>query len=152
MKKVVAFLFAWMFLFVLIGCKENDSEVVDTADTPVSLTETTDNAGVAARCTEPVQYEVPVDWADFIKVNGIKYLGDWRETEVSADCIGEKIGEVTCGVPKVYTDGMGNTTSSEPENGAAYLCDVGTELFAVTDRENAIAALVDGKYYLYTEQ
>ena len=152
MKKVVAFLFAWMFLFVLIGCKETDSDVSGTADTSVSVLETPDNAGVAARCTEPVQYEVPVDWADFIKLDGVTYVGDWRGTEVAVDCIGEKIGEVTCGVPKVYTDGTGNMTSSEPENGASYLCEVGTELYAVTDREDAIAALVDGKYYLYIGQ
>ncbi len=152
MKKVVAFLFAWIFLFVLIGCKENDSDVIDTADTPLSLLETTDNVGVSARCTEPVQYEVPVDWVDFIKLDGVTYVGDWRGTEVDANHIGEKIGEVTCGVPKVYTDGLGNTTSSEPEDGASYLCNIGTELYAVTDREDAIAALVDGKYYLYIGQ
>lgn len=152
MKKVVAFIFAWIFLFVLIGCKENDLDVSGTADTSVSVLETLDDAGVAARCTEPVQYEVPVDWADFIKLDGVTYVGDWRGTEVAVDCIGEKIGEVTCGVPKVYTDGFGNTTSSEPKNGASYLCEVGTELYTVTDRKDAIAAFVDGKYYLYTEQ
>ena len=149
MKKVVAFIFAWIFLFVLIGCKENDLEAVDTAKTTLGSVEVTDNAGVSARNTEPVQYEVPTDWADFIKLDGVTYVGDWRMTEVAADCVGEKIGEVTCGVPKVYTDGAGNTTSSEPENGASYLCNIGTELFVVTDSENTIAALVDGKYYLY---
>ncbi len=152
MKKVVAFLFAWVFLFVLIGCKENDLDAVDTADTTVGSVVVTDNAGSLARSTEPVQYEVPTDWADFIKLDGVTYVGDWRMTEVAVDCIGEKMGEVTCGVPTIYTDGLGNITSSEPEDGASYLCNIGTELFVVTDKENAIAALVDGKYYLYIGQ
>lgn len=40
-------------------------------------------------------------------------------------------------------------TSMELDEGAASLCKIGTELFAIIDRDNAIAALVDGQYYLY---
>lgn len=149
MKKVVAFIFAWIFLFVLIGCKENDSEV---ADKPLSSVEVTASADSLARGIDVISNEVPVAWEDFVKLNGTTYSGDWRVTEVVADCVGEKIGEVTCGVPKVYADEKGNITFVEPEDGASYLCNIGTELFAVTSRENAIAALVDGKYYLYVGQ
>ncbi len=45
-------------------------------------------------------------------------------------------------------DGKGNLYSEIP-NGAAAFNNVGTELFSVKDNEKAIAALVDGKYYLY---
>ena len=108
-----------------------------------------DGNGKIANVAEVIKYEVPIDWVDFIKLNGIEYLGDWRATAISRDEIGEKIGEVTCGVPKVYSDSLGNTTDSTPKDGASYLCKIGTELFSVTTDENAIAALVDGKYYLY---
>ena len=101
---------------------------------------------------EPPMYEVAVDWSDFIKLDGIFYIGDCRETEVSADRIGEKIGEVTCGVPKIYTDGRGKTSDDIPDDGASFLCEIGTELFSVNDTDNAIAALVDGKYYIYTKK
>lgn len=73
-------------------------------------------------------------------------------TEVSADRIGEKVGEVTCGVPKVYTDGAGNVSSSEPENGASFLCGIGTGIFSVIGNDNVVAAHDDGKYYLYVSE
>ena len=99
---------------------------------------------------EEEQYEVAVDWSDFIKLNGITYRGDWRETEVPQELIGEKIGTVTKGEPKVYADKDGTVHGLIAEDGSSYCCKIGTELFAVVDNENAIAALVDGKYYLYT--
>lgn len=149
MKKVVAFLFAWMFLFVLIGCKENDSDATEAALSSMDKPEIT---GSLAREIAEISNEVPVAWEDFVKLNGVTYCGDWRGTEVSSDCIGDKVGEVTCGVPKVYADERGQTLFVEPEDGASYLCDIGTELYTVTNRDNAIAAFVDGKYYLYIGQ
>ena len=106
---------------------------------------------------KPEFTQVPVEWSDFIKLNGISYDGDWRQTEVSADRIGGKIGEVSYLISSLYQDrkdnmyygdGKGNLYSEIP-NGAAAFNNVGTELFAVKDNEKAIAALVDGKYYLY---
>ena len=91
-----------------------------------------------------IGFEVQVNWADFVKINGITYFGDWRTTEVSAKEIGEKIGEVSCGVPQVY-----NVSDFEPEEGSAYICAVETELFSILGSNDSIAALVDGKYYLY---
>ena len=90
-----------------------------------------------------------VEWADFVKINGVLYDGDFRETQVPADKIGAKIGEVSCPPPRVFHNGKGYTTSMEPKEGAASLCPVGTELFAIIDWDDAIAALVDGQYYLY---
>lgn len=90
-----------------------------------------------------------MDWDDFIKINGITYIGDWRETEIPADIVGEKIGEVSRGVPNVYTNAIGKLMNTTPKDGTAFYCEIGTELFAVKDNTNLIAALVDGKYYLY---
>jgi len=141
MKKKLAFIFALIFTMTLCGC--NDT-VNKTEESMQNL------ASSVLEVTEDLPDAVPVDWEDFIKINDITYVGDWRQTEISADKIGEKTGEVTCGVPIVYTDGNGNISNSEPDNGASYLCNIGTELFSVTDNKYAIAALVDGTYYLYT--
>lgn len=40
----------------------------------------------------------------------------------------------------------------EPEDGAAFICGVGTELFSVIGNDNVVAALIDGKYYLYVSR
>ncbi len=108
--------------------------------------------GCGGKDNQEYPYEVPVEWNDFIKLDGISYLGDWQMTELSADQIGEKIGEVSCGAPKVYTDGAGNISSMEPEDGAAFICEIGTELFSVKGNEHVIAAFVNGKYYLYASR
>ena len=141
MKKIIAIVLAFVLLLSFTGCENVDNK---ENDTPKS------NDDTPSETTESVRYEVPVDWSDFIKIDGVIYTGDWRKTEVLPDKIGAKIGEVSCGVPKVYADGDGNIQNSNPENGASYLCKIGTELFFVIDSDTAIAALVDGKYYLYT--
>lgn len=141
MKRFFILFFAFVLLLSLSGCRNTDNK---ENDIPQNTAETT------PEIPDSVQYEVPVDWSDFIKINDVTYKGDWRETEVSLDRIGAKIGEVSCGVPKVYTDGSGNVQNLEPENGASFLCGIGTELFYIIDSDNAIAAFVDGKYYLYT--
>ena len=112
--------------------------------------------------SQPVLYECPVEWSDFLQINGVYYRGDWRQTEISADRIGQKIGEVSCRIIKGYSYGSGKTDDffygddkgiiypyNQLPNGTSALNMVGTELFAVKDNENAIAALVNGKYYLY---
>ena len=98
---------------------------------------------------EKIGFEVQVhaDWNDFVKINGISYFGDWRETEISADKIGEKIGEVYCGVPTVFYNV--DVSDIEPADGASFICPIGTELFSVIGSGDSIAALVDGRYYLY---
>ena len=138
MIRYIALFFALVFLLSFVGCENTDNNDNGTLQSTVDTS------------SESFRYEVPVDWSDFIKTDGVIYKGDWRETEVSPDKIGSKIGEVSCGVPKVYTDGKGNLLNLEPENGASSICGIGTELFSVIDDDNSIAALVDGKYYLYT--
>ena len=137
MKRFIILVFALVFILSFSGCGHTE----DKDNKPTNKTSET---------TEQLQYEVPVDWTDFIKIAGIIYNGDWRVTEVSSDKIGEKIGEISCGVPKVYTDGKGNVYDDAPADGASYLCKIGTEIFSIIDNDNAIAALVNGKYYLYT--
>lgn len=147
MKRIVAVVFALAFMVSFAGCKAQQTSGHDMV-----RTETGDGNHTYADGEESVQYEVCVDWNDFIKLEGISYTGDWHMTEVPEALIGEKIGEVTCGVPKVYTDGAGNLISAEMEDGASFVCEIGTELFSVTGSKNAIAALEDGTYYLYVPE
>ena len=148
MKKTVSVVLLLVFMTLLVGCNKQQPDGGEMSSNP---TESADNS-MSEDNEESMQYVVCVDWMDFIKLDGVSYIGDWRVTEVSAELIGEKIGEVTCGVPTVYTDGTGNTTSMEPEDGAAFICGVGTELFSVIGNDNVVAALIDGKYYLYVSR
>ena len=138
-KLLVLFL---LLPLVLCSCSEIDRITEDT----------TDKITTAADTTEKLEYEVCVDWANFIKLDGVSYIGDWETTEVSPDKIGEKIGEITCAPPTVYADSEGNIHNLEPENGASCGCPIGTEVFSVIGEENAVAACVKGKYYLYIAQ
>lgn len=149
MKKTVAIVFVFVLMLSSVGCNKQQ---LNGHDTSPNSSETADGNYAPGENEESMRYEVCVDWMDFIKLDGITYIGDWGVTEVSADRIGEKIGEVICGAPKVYTDGAGNVSSSEPENGAAFLCEMGTEIFSVVDSEKTVAAFVDGKYYLYVSE
>lgn len=149
MKRLVTIVLVLVLIVLFAGCKR---QKVNGGDASPNSSESAEGNGVLEGNEELTQYEVPVDWLDFIKIDGVSYIGDWHVTGVPAELIGEKIGEVTCGVPTVYTDGAGNTTSTEPEEGASFLCEIGTELFSVTGDENVIAALVDGTYYLYVSR
>ena len=46
-------------------------------------------------------------------------------------------------------ESYGNMTSMETEDGASFLCEIGTEVFSVLGNEHVVAAQDDGKYYLY---
>lgn len=146
MKKSITLFLALVFIIFLCGCNKAYNEGYESSfeSSDLVLEESPES-------TEPIRNYVPVSWDDFIKFNGETYIGDWRVTEVSSEMIGGKIGEVTCGPPETYIDENGNICDIEPENGASYMCSVGTELFAVKDTDYSIAALVDGKYYLYTK-
>lgn len=129
---------------------EKPTQVAEPTQTPITK---------PTEATQPKLTLVPVDFTDFIRLNGVSYQGDWRKTQVSLDRIGQKLGEVSWRVFSLYSDGKGNQyyggsggeILSELPNSTASFCDVGTALFAVKDNENAIAALVDGKYYLYVK-
>ncbi|MBQ8798815.1 MAG: hypothetical protein IJZ55_04540 [Lachnospiraceae bacterium] len=148
MRRIVAVVFALACMVSFAGCKGQQTNGHDMVS---KQAEVGDGNHTLADDEESVQY-VCVEWNDFIKLEGVSYIGDWHVTEVPETLIGEKMGEVTCGVPTVYTDGAGNMTSAETEDGASFLCEIGTELFSVTGSENAIAALVDGTYYLYVPE
>ena len=135
-KLIILFL---LLPFVLCSCSENDETIGDMTDEVITTADT----------TEKLEYAVCVDWANFIKLDGVTYIGDWEVTEVSPDKIGEKVGEVTSNPPTIYADSDGNIDDIEPNNGAAFGCPIGTEVFSVIGEENAVAACVKGKYYLY---
>ena len=149
MKKTIGIVFAFILMLSFVGCNKQPLNGHDVSPNP---TKTADGNHMSENGEESLRYEVPVDWMDFIKLDGITYIGDWGVTEVSADRIGEMIGVITRGVPKVYTDGAGNVSSSEPENRSASLRGIGTKVFSVADNDKAVAALFDGKYYLYVSE
>ena len=141
MTKFIAFVLISVLILSFSGCKDTSNKENDISQNFADTTSET---------TKSLQLEVPVDWTDFIKIDGISYKGDWRETEVPSDRIGEKIGEVSCGVPTVYADENGNVADIPIADGTSFICRIGTELFSIIGNDNAIAAFVDGKYYLYT--
>ncbi len=92
------------------------------------------------------RWEIIVDWADFIRYDGRTYSGDWRQTTLAEAEIGERLAAVEAGVPRhVYEIPV------ELPDRSAFLCPVGTELYAVRGRDvsEGIAARVEGTYYLY---
>lgn len=149
MKKTIGIVFAFILMLSFVGCNKQPLNGHDVSPNP---TKTADSNHMPENGEKSLRYEVPVDWMDFIKLDGITYIGDWGVTEVSADRIGEMIGVITRGVPKVYTDSAGNVSSSEPENRSASLRGIGTKVFSVADNDKAVAALFDGKYYFYVSE
>ena len=159
MRKLLTLLLTLILVLGMAGCGVSASSGTAPTEKPAQVTEPTQTP--TEKPTEPTQpklTEVPVEFTDFIRLNGVSYQGDWRKTQVSLDRIGQKLGEVSWRVFSLYSDGKGNQyyggsggkILSELPNSTASFCDIGTALFAVKDNENAIAALVDGKYYLYT--
>ena len=139
-KMLILFL---LLPLVLCSCSEKDETVGDMTDEVVTT---------AADTTEQERYKVCVDWANFIKLDGTTYVGDWEQTEVSPENIGEKIGEITSGPPTVYADENGDVQNIDPPNGSSFGCPVSTEVFSVIGDESSVAAYVKGKYYLYTTE
>ena len=150
MKKIAVLLILFMLVTSLFGCDRAEEHGLESSMTAPpegsseSITEETPES------TEKKLHLIPADWGDYIKLNGLTYIGDWRVTEVTEDRIGEKICEVTSGPPDVYCDDEGNIYNDIPPNGSAGWCHMGTEVFSVIDSDRSVAALVDGKYYLYT--
>jgi len=162
MRKLLTLLLALVLVLGMAGCGVSASSGTAPTEKPTQVTEPTQTpTEKPTEATKPKLTLVPVDFTDFIRLTGVSYQGDWRKTQVSLDRIGQKLGEVSCRIVGLYSDGRGEPggeyyADSEGNlydklpNGASACNNVGTELFAVKDNENAIAALVDGKYYLYT--
>ncbi len=137
-------------ILCFLACNYNTETVEETEEEPVSEhaeTETLEKPNpISAPPEEEVVAEVTmVEWTDFIKFNGQSYYGDWRETTIDAASVGELLGKVESTVPSEIKN---FDEFVVPEN-ASFLCPDGTEFYTVTDNENAIAAFVDGQYYLY---
>ena len=145
MKKLTVLLLAVVLMISFCGCNKTENEGYGSSSEPAESTpEATLESG------ETIRDYVPVSWDDYIKINGVMYIGDWGVTEVPEAMIGEKIGKVTQGPPQVYMDDKGNMQNMTPEDGSSYIRPVDTELFSVIDTEDSIAALVAGKYLRYT--
>lgn len=145
MKKLILLLLALALMISFCGCNNAENEGYESSS---DLAKATPEA--TPESTEPKRNYVPVSWDDYIKINGVMYIGDWGVTEVPEDMIGEKIGEVTQGPPQTYIDENGNMQDMTPEDGSSYIRAAGTELFSIIDTEDSIAAIVGGKYFRYT--
>ena len=129
--------------------EETEEEPSDTAQTAAETEKTEEPVPAAAETAPPQEEAVAepamVEWTDFIRFNGQSYYGDWRKTTIDDASVGELLGEVESTVPSEIPN---FSEFVMPEN-ASFLCPEGTEFYLVTDNENAIAAFVDGQYYLY---
>ena len=127
-------------ILCLLACTHTADETAETASPPIVETITEE--------PEPEEGQLAmVEWIDFVKYNGQTYEGDWGETTVPLENIGELLGSVENSVPSEIWNFSEYTV---PDNASPYRS-VGTPFYAVRDSENAIAVYdkTNNTYYLY---
>lgn len=67
MKKTVVIVFAFILMLSFVGCNKQPLNGHDVSSNP---TKTADGNHMPENGEESLQYEVPVDWMDFIKLDG----------------------------------------------------------------------------------
>lgn len=88
---------------------------------------------------------IEIDWIDVVKINDITYQTSHPRQEVAVTAIGEEIGVIYFSISEKVSNPHYRT-----KNGDATFLPEGTKLYAVKDDDNSIAALINGKYLLYT--
>ncbi|WP_409341962.1 hypothetical protein [Paenibacillus sp. MBLB4367] len=84
-----------------------------------------------------------IDWADFLKLNGISYSGYWHAAVTDPTKIGEKIGEVTFNV----ADNIHKSNYKSKDGDAAFL-EKGTPVYAIDGYpDHEVVAVKDVKAY-----
>lgn len=140
MKRILFLLAVLLCAAVLAACGKT------AADADPARTDAPPDGGGSASGEEIA--EIIVDWSDFILFGGRYYQGapEWHGEEMDAADVGEQIGSVLHPVPRHVT-----SLPIELEDGTSFINPIGTPLYAVRGRpvEEAIAAGVDGKFYLY---
>lgn len=88
-----------------------------------------------------------VDWMDFVKFNGKTYVIDKDANNVSDDSLGDYLGCIENAVPFEVENYESYTVPDNASPGRA----VGSEIYAVSDDENAIAVydVSEKAYYIY---
>ncbi|GAA3404264.1 hypothetical protein ACFFNY_26370 [Paenibacillus hodogayensis] len=92
--------------------------------------------------------QVVVDWADFLKLNGVSYTGDWQTVIVDASSIGEPVGEVKF---ELAASKHKNNSRYKTKDGDAAFLPAGTRVFAIkgVSDHSLVAAAVDGAFNGY---
>lgn len=105
------------------------------------------NVGQESTDTAPTNITAIVDWIDFVKFNGQSYAIDQNAKTVSEDSLGDFLGCIENTVPFEIENYESYTV---PDNASPSRA-VGSEIYAVTDDENAIAVydISEKTYYLY---
>ena len=85
-----------------------------------------------------------ISWADCLKMNNIKYNGDFKRTSVEYSLIDKRIGKVKFNVSENV-----NNPNYRFRNGDATVLDVGTEIYSLKSDNNAIAVKIGEQYYIY---
>ena len=88
---------------------------------------------------------IEIDWIDVVKINGTTYMASHPRQEVPAAEIGEELGAIYF----TMSDQV-NNPHYRIKNGDAAFLPAGTKLYSVKSDGDSIAALIDGKYYLFT--
>ena len=90
---------------------------------------------------------VQIDWIDVVKWEGVTYESRIKpRVEVPLADIGAKLGQVQF---TVY--GHVSNSRYQLRNGDATFLDPGTEVFTIKNDPDALAVLLDGKYYRYDQ-
>lgn len=88
---------------------------------------------------------IEIDWIDVVKLNDTTYKASHPRQEVSIAEIGEEIGAI------YFTmSGQVKNPHYRIKNGDAAFLPVGTKLYSIKNDVDSIAALINGKYYLFT--
>jgi len=86
-----------------------------------------------------------IDWIDVVKINGTTYKSNHPRQEITAADIGDEIGAI-----QFTMSGQVNNPHYRIKDGDAAFLPVGTKLYSIKNDVNSIAALINGKYYLFS--
>ena len=126
-------------ILCLLACNHGPEKSAETASPPIA--ETVENTNIEDGTI------ALVDWTDFVKYNGQTYEGDWGETTVSLEHVGNLLGCIEHSVPSEIRNFEEYTVPDNASPGRS----VGTPFYAVYDNETAIAVYDENQdtYYLY---
>ena len=129
MKRFATFMLILVLAVSAFGCNKTDGELPEASPAPAESSSESAPESVAEtvpETTERILHLIPASWGDYIKLNGLTYIGDWLVSEVPSDMIGERVGIVRSGPPEVYCDDEGNIYNDTPADGSAGWLNIGT--------------------------
>ena len=85
-----------------------------------------------------------ISWVDCLQINGIKYYSDFNRSPIESSLISRKIGEVKFNI----SQNVNNANYRFRNSDATYL-DIGTEIYSLKSKNDAIAVKIGELYFLY---